>query len=479
MNRTVQAVLPAGTLTGIEEQGGVCRFNAIPYARPPVGRLRFAPPQPATWQGVFDATRRGPVAPQLPSRLRDAMGDFSDPQSEDCLHLTVWTPAVDRARRPVVVWLHGGAWQSGGGALDWYDGAALAARGDLVVVAVNYRLAALGWLYVPGQTANVGLLDQEAAIDWVLDNILELGGDPERLTVMGQSAGASSICAMLARKPRFRRAILQSAALGRGFRSATQAQALGQAFLQAAGVESLDAARELPVSALLAAQQAPAVAEVLRAEGSTRSQFCPVLDGHVLPEDIEPALHRAAARADVLVAYTRNEMAAFPGQSVQAREGMGGEAPTGASSAANGTNATNGMHATNETNAKPEASGKTEPNGKTSANDQHDPVQEDPIGDQVFGAPSRAWAQAAVAQGRQAWLARFDVAPSARFKACHCIELPIVFDTVAAFGDAPMLAGLAPSHAQRLTEATQQAWIAFIRGEAPGWPMAPHLHVFA
>ena len=94
----------------------------------------------------------------------------------------MWTPAADGRRRPVVVWLHGGAWQSGGGALDWYDGARLAALGDVVVVAVNYRLAALGWLHQPGQTANVGLLDQECAIDWVLDHIQDLGGDPARVT---------------------------------------------------------------------------------------------------------------------------------------------------------------------------------------------------------------------------------------------------------------------------------------------------------
>ncbi|MDX3985279.1 MAG: carboxylesterase family protein [Achromobacter sp.] len=472
MNQTVHATLPAGTLTGVLERGGVCRFSAIPYARPPVGKLRFAPPEAATWQGDLDATQPGPVAPQLPSRLRDAMGDFNAPQSEDCLHLTVWTPAADGARRPVVVWLHGGAWQSGGGALDWYDGAALVARGDVVVVAVNYRLAALGWLYVPGQTANVGLLDQEAAIDWVFDNITGLGGDPERVTVMGQSAGASSICAMLARKPRFSRAILQSAALGRGFRSAAQAQALGQAFLEAAGVASLDAARALPVSALLAAQQSPAVAEVLRGEGSNRSQFCPVLDGHVLPEDIAPALQRAASRADVLVAYTRNEMAAFPGYVANATRAEG--------------LATTDNHA--RAHVDPSPVGNVSPchvdpsrvdHVKPGHVDHVGPALDDPIGDQVFGAPSRAWARAAVTQGRQAWLARFDVAPTARFKACHCIELPFVFDTVSAFGDAPMLAGLDAAHAQRLTAQTQQAWIAFIRGDAPDWPMAPHLHVFA
>lgn len=422
MNEPVQAMLRAGTLTGVRE-AGVCRYSAIPYAEAPVGPLRFAPPRPAAWRGGRDATRPGTVAPQLPSRLRGAMGDFSAERSEDCLHLTVWTPAADGKRRPVVVWLHGGAWQSGGGALDWYDGSRLAQRGDMVVVAVNYRLAALGWLYVPGETANVGLLDQEAAIDWVLDNIQDLGGDPERLTVMGQSAGASSICAMLARKPRFSRAILQSAALGRGFRSAAQAEALGLAFLRAAGADSLHAARELPVAALLAAQQAPEVQEVLRAEGSRRSQFTPVLDGDILPRDIAPALQRAASRADVLVCYTRHEMAAFPGS---------------------GTDA-----------ASQEA------------------------GDAVFGAPSRQWAQDAIAQGRNAWLARFDVAPTDRFGACHCIELPFVFDTLQAFSGAPMLAGLPPAHGQALARRTQQAWIAFIRGDAPDWPAAPHLHILA
>lgn len=418
MTDTVQARLRAGVLTGLRE-GGVCRYSAIPYAAPPLGALRFAPPEPPAWRGPRDATRPGPVAPQLPSRLRGAMGDFIAPQSEDCLHLTVWTPAADARRRPVVVWLHGGAWQSGGGALDWYNGARLAAQGDLVVVAVNYRLAALGWLYVPGQAANAGLLDQEAAIDWVMDNIQDLGGDPERVTLMGQSAGASSICAMLARRPRFARAILQSAALGRGFRNAAQADALGRVFLDAAGAATLDQARALPVERLLAAQQAPEVSAALQAEGSRRSLFAPVLDGQVLPVDIVPALRQAAGRADVLVAYTRDEMAAFPG---------------------NGTGP--------DSQAASEA---------------------------VFGAPSRQWAADAAAQGRQAWLARFDVAPTEAFKACHCIELPFVFGTLDTYAGAPMLQGLPSAQAARLTETTQRAWIAFMRFEAPDWPTAPHL----
>ncbi|HYG42383.1 MAG TPA: carboxylesterase family protein, partial [Bordetella sp.] len=287
MAHTAQARLAHGSLTGSVENG-VCRFSAIPYAQAPVGPLRFAPPLPASWHGDRDASRPGPVAPQLPSRLREAMGDFDVPQSEDCLHLTVWTPGADLGKRPVVIWLHGGAWQSGGGALPWYDGSQLAGQGDLVVVAVNYRLAALGWLYVPGVAANMGLLDQELAIDWVHEHIAAFGGDPTRLTVMGQSAGASAICAMLARRPRFSRAILQSAALGRSFRTAAQALPLTQAFLAAAGAADIHAARQLPVAALLQAQQAPQVADALQAEGAQRSLFSPVLDGQVLPHDIGP-----------------------------------------------------------------------------------------------------------------------------------------------------------------------------------------------
>lgn len=421
MNQPVRARVRQGVVHGMR-QGAVCRFSAIPYARPPVGPLRFAPPQPADWLGDRDATRPGPVAPQLPSRLRDAMGDFEAEQSEDCLHLTVWTPAPDESRRPVVVWLHGGAWQSGAGALPWYDGASLAARGDVVVVGVNYRLAALGWLHVPGETANMGLLDMEAAIDWVCDNIDAFGGDPARVTLMGQSAGASSICAMLARRPRFSRAILQSASLGRGFRDARQAAALGAAVLEAAGASTLEQARALPVQALLQAQAAPAVQEALQDEGSTRSLFGPVLDGEILPVGMSAIWDSACGRADVLVAYTRDEMAAFPGA-------------------------------------------------------QWDRVAE--ASEEIFGAPARRWAQAASQAGRQAWLARFDVGCTERFGACHCIELPFVFGTLDAFADAPMLAGLDADEAAHLTHATQLAWLAFVRGEAPGWPAAPHVQPLA
>ncbi len=422
MTEIVDAVIGNGAITGTKTNG-ICRFCAIPYAEAPVGELRFKPPVPAQWQGTLDATRPGPVAPQLPSRLRDAMGDFDAVQSEDCLQLTVWTPGVDDKRRPVVVWLHGGAWQSGGGAIDWYDGTQLARRGDIVVVGVNYRLAALGWLYLPGEGGNLGLLDQEMAVAWVADNIAGFGGDPAQITVMGQSAGGSNIAAMLARQPRFHRAIMQSASLGRGFRTIEQATRLSAPFLHAIGARNADDARTVSVEALLQAQQAPDVIDALKAEGTGRSLFCPVMDGITLPVDIAPALDAATGKVDVLIGTTWNEMAAFPGMSTD-----------DASQA---------------------------------------------IGERIFGAPARAWAGQACAKGRNAWVYRFDLAPTETLGACHCIELPFVFGTLAAFETAPMLKGLAPDHARRLSDEIQNAWISFIRGDAPPWEPAPRIKHFS
>lgn len=426
---TAEAKTSRGTITGTHEKNGVCRFSAVPYAAAPTGSLRWQPPAPAEWKGHLDATRPGPIAPQTPSRLREAMGDINAPQSEDCLNLTVWTPATDGKKRPVLIWLHGGAWQSGAGAIDWYSGAHLAALGDIVVVSPNYRLGALGWLYVPGQTANVGLLDQEATIEWVIANAESFGGDPSNITVMGQSAGAGSIACMLTRKPRFQRAILQSTPLGRGLRNAAQAEALGQVFLEAAGAGSLDAARKLPADVFLKAQQAPAVMAALKAEASSRSVFGPIADGVVLPAQTAHEINGmkdAAGKVDVIIGSTLDEMRSFPG----APEGEAGRA----------------------------------------------------LGDRLFGAPSLQWAKNAASAGRSAWAYRFDHAPSEAFGACHCIELPFIFGTLDAYADAPMLKGLNAQKAAALSREMQSAWIAFVRsGTAPWTPATPdadHLQIF-
>jgi para-nitrobenzyl esterase len=149
MATTTQTLLVktmAGVVRGAKEQA-IAVFRGVPYAAAPVGDLRFSPPQPAApWEGVRDATKDGPIAPQGRSRLAHIMGDFERPQSEDCLTLTIWTPAPDAAKRPVLVWIHGGAFSSGAGSLPWYCGEQFAANGDMVAVSINYRLGALGCL---------------------------------------------------------------------------------------------------------------------------------------------------------------------------------------------------------------------------------------------------------------------------------------------------------------------------------------------
>src|SRR6478672_9552823 len=133
----------AGNLRGANENG-VAVFRGVPYADAPVGDLRFSPPQPPpAWQGVRDARRDGPIAPQGRSRLAHVMGDFERPQAEDCLTLNIWTPAADTKKRPVLVWIHGGAFSSGSGSIPWYSGERFAANGEIVVVSINYRLGAL------------------------------------------------------------------------------------------------------------------------------------------------------------------------------------------------------------------------------------------------------------------------------------------------------------------------------------------------
>jgi para-nitrobenzyl esterase len=198
----------------------VAVFRNVPYATAPTGDRRFAPPAPSVpWVEMRDASRHGPIAPQPPSRLRIAMGNFDRSQDEDCLSLTICTPAPDGKPRPVLVWLHGGAWISGAGSLDWYDGARLAREGGIVFVGVNYRLGALGWLHRPGIVdEEAGTLDMIAALSWVRDHIAAFGGDPGCVTVMGQSAGATSIgrLAMLPEaRDLFHRAIMQSGGFGR------------------------------------------------------------------------------------------------------------------------------------------------------------------------------------------------------------------------------------------------------------------------
>ncbi|MDQ0271903.1 carboxylesterase/lipase family protein [Cytobacillus purgationiresistens] len=207
-----------GQLKGLVERE-VRVWKGIPFAKSPIGDLRFQPPKaPEEWEGTRDATEYGSVCPQN-REIAERLGTPVDQMSEDCLYLNVWTPLKSEEKRPVMVWIHGGAFRSGSGSTPLYNGAKLAQEGDVVVVTLNYRLGPLGFLHLAGMdesyTANLGLLDQIAALTWVKENISSFGGDPEQVTIFGESAGSMSIASLLtmpAAKGLFHKAIMQSGA---------------------------------------------------------------------------------------------------------------------------------------------------------------------------------------------------------------------------------------------------------------------------
>ena len=313
----------SGKLRG-RMQDGVETFRGVPYAAAPIESRRFKPPIPAPqWIGVRDAIEPGPICPQTPSRLRFAMGDFIAQQDEDCLHVTVWTPNADSGRRPVLVWLHGGAYMSGAGAIDWYSGEALAREGDMVVVGVNYRVGVLGFLYRPDWSpGNLGLLDQQAALEWVRDNIAAFGGDPGNFTLWGQSAGAQSISFLLARpqtRGLFRRVILQSPPLGSPPRTQNAGVATAEILARQLGfdvsVSTEQKLSQVPLDILFAAQGALGAhfAKDAQRGGLPSPPFWPVGDGVVvpLPESYASAMTEAAQQLDVMIGTTREEMGIF------------------------------------------------------------------------------------------------------------------------------------------------------------------------
>lgn len=215
----------AGAVRGVVHRGTL-QWRGIPYAAPPVGELRWRAPRPVTpWDGVRDATAYAPAAPQPVTEPMAGVGP-QDPTAEDCLYLDVvvpGTPRPDGAPRPVIVWIHGGAFIMGAGSAQLYRGTNLAPQLDVVHVSIGYRLGVLGWLDLrafgtPARPveANLGLRDQLAALEWVRRNIAEFGGDPDNVTVMGESAGAASVLALLASPASdglFARAISQSGLL--------------------------------------------------------------------------------------------------------------------------------------------------------------------------------------------------------------------------------------------------------------------------
>jgi para-nitrobenzyl esterase len=286
---------------------GVNTFLGLPYAAPPTGNLRWRAPQPAAaWSGVRDATQFGPSCPQP-----TANNPFLPPGpiSEDCLYLNVYAPAPrgsDEGGRPVLVWIHGGGLVQDGGRN--YDGSKLAADG-VVVVTINYRLGALGFLAHPalasrpgGAAGNYGLMDQQAALRWVQRNIARFGGDPHNVTIAGQSAGGLSVLAQMVSpgaRGLFQRAIVQSGTFALNQQPLATAEAAGETFATAVGCPDQSAAclRSVPVANLV---------------GNFGVEIPGVVDGSVLTQPIGTALARGQfARVPVINGITHDEELVF------------------------------------------------------------------------------------------------------------------------------------------------------------------------
>ena len=192
----------SGKLEGMKKKNGLA-FRGIPFAKPPIGKLRFLPPQPPEpWSGLREAKAYGQAAPQHESGIE--FMDAGVPLDEDCLYLNVYTPSTEGSR-PVLVWIHGGGFSLGSGSQKGYNTGTLSMKGDVVVVTINYRLGPLGYIYLAGHggndwgaSANLGQLDQIAALKWVRDNIAGFGGDPNNVTIFGESAGSAAVAALLA-----------------------------------------------------------------------------------------------------------------------------------------------------------------------------------------------------------------------------------------------------------------------------------------
>lgn len=315
----------SGALRGLTEDG-IHSYFGVPYAAPPLGKLRFMPPQKAQpAAGVIDAIRFGHSAMQLASgggaasypgdigpALGQVFGSRGDVmlQHEDCLVLNVWTPGVGAGKRPVMVWLHGGGYNYGSGSWAAYSGQNLAHNHDVVVVTVNHRLNAFGYLNlgeVGGEafkrSGNAGHLDLVAALEWVRDNIGEFGGDPGNVTIFGQSGGGGKVSHLLATptaKALFHRAIIES---GASLRS-------GSAEESAKNAKALLDKLQIKPGDLAALQELPAERFLAAANG--RFRYGPIMDGDVIPaHPFDPAASPIGAGVPVMVGCTKDEQTLY------------------------------------------------------------------------------------------------------------------------------------------------------------------------
>lgn len=464
----VEVEIATGRLAG-RRRRDVVLFAGIPYAAPATGARRFERPSPATpWAGVRDATAFGPMAWQGPGLLAGlALG--SGACDEDCLSLNVITPGTS-GRRPVLVWIHGGGFTAGSSATPWYDGTGFALAGDVVVVTINYRLGALGFLHLDelsdrhADSGRLGLLDQIAALRWVRDNISAFGGDPDDVTVFGESAGAMSIGCLLAMPEAsglFRRAITQSGA-AEAVATPDDAAAVTRALCDLVDARTVDDLLAVAPEALVAAQQQ--LAEHSRRQGTAGDSvfalpFRPVVDGTVLPDPLAAIGAGSAADVDLISGTNADECTIFllavPSDLDEAR------ALRRAERWLPGGEALYRSYAERRPGATPWE------------------LLAALMSDAVFRMPSLRLLDAhagAAGAGVRTHGYRFDWASPAfggMLRAAHAVEIPFVWDNLAK-GGVTMLVGDDPP--KQLAAAMHEAWWRFAAGEDPGhdgtgpWP---------
>jgi para-nitrobenzyl esterase len=457
----------AGDVRGTVRDG-VHAFLGIPYAAPPFGPRRFAAPQPAQpWDGVRDCTEFGPTVPKPPyTPPYDLLLPEPVIPGEDCLNLNVWTPDPGASGLPVFVWVHGGSFVNGSGAVPTYDGATFA-RDGVVCVTLNYRLGVEGFLqFDDGGAANRGLLDQVAALRWVQDNVAAFGGDPARVTVGGESAGAMSVgslLAMPAAEGLFGQAVLQS---GAGAHATTRgtavriaghlAERLGR---EAGRTPTREELAAVPLPELVAAQQALGAEVALLPDPGRWGEvalnalaFEPVVDGEVLPDlPIRRIAAGSARGVRVLTGANRDEHRLFL-------------VPNGVIDLITDEMLAPGAAAYGLDAAALEVYRAARP-GATAGEVICD------IGtDWYFRIPSLRVAEAQLALGGPAWVYEFSW-PSPQFDgrlgACHALELGFTWDTVGLEAHGALSGTGAP---QALADAMHGAWVRFVTAGDPGWP---------
>jgi len=472
--RFVEAETAFGRVRGTDVDG-VKTFKGIPYGASTAGANRFMPPaDPARWSGVRDALEYGASAPQRDPGATPAAGSGLSvasaglpPENEDCLVLNVWTPGLDAAKRPVMLWCHGGGFASGSGSSPVTDGAHLALRGDVVVVSINHRLNVLGFTYLGdlvgsdvAQSGDAGMLDIVHALRWVRANISRFGGDPGRVTVFGQSGGGRKVATLLAMpsaKGLFHRAVIES---GATIKLVEREQAARVA-------RELATRLELPKPSLRDLQAVP-IDRMMRAYFATVRDmnvdqmtmgFSPTVDGTAVPRHpFHPTASEVSADVPLLIGSTRTELtlqtdaAAFSLDDValrgRVRELVGA--------------ATDGII---------EIYRKANPSAKPSE------LYFLIASDHRYGAPAMKIAERRAALGKGPvhlyyfrWETPLD---GGRLKSPHTIEIPFVFDNVEA---SRLTAGA--TGAQALADKVSDAWLAFARSGDPNTPKLPQWPAF-